>query len=175
VATFGDTTSGGDTFPMDDGRCILTRQTLTESATLTAVWAYFLKASGTASAKGVICANNSGTPGSVLYVTSAVAIPNANAWLQMSLSGSLTAGDYYIGVVTNDGGGVSSLGEDASPTTFDTEMANGTFTFASPPGTWPGTDASYLLQINVYVEYTTGGAGPVRAYLYHQPTKLIFN
>lgn len=149
---FGNNSAGNDTFPMGSNRALVCRETLADTAQLQYIHAYFEKASGTANAKGIILANNGGTPGTVLAVSDAVAIPNANAFLQLPISGTLSPGDYFIGVVTDDGSGVSALGDTISGA-YDTEMANGTFTYATPPGTWPGTDTPYTSRLSVYVEY----------------------
>jgi hypothetical protein len=49
----------------------------------------------------------------------------------------------------------------ATPTPDDgltgmvTRMANGTFSYATPPGAWPGTDISYdATRVNAAIEYT---------------------
>lgn len=96
----------------------------------------------------------SGEPGTLLYVGPALAF-SAAGFQTGSMTGSITAKDYWIGSVSQGGGynwgALDSAGE--------TRMANGTFDYASPPSTWPGTDGSYGISIDVYLEYTPGGGG----------------
>ena len=41
-------------------------------------------------------------------------------------------------------------------------MAYGTFDYATPPASWPGTDGSYSVGLDVYVTYDVAGSGVVR-------------
>lgn len=162
MPTFGDTTAGGDEFPISDGRCLVDRFNLPEAGTINSGWARSGASSTSgASWKFVILADAAGAPGSVLHVSSATAINAASTWYQFTgMSGSLAAGDYWLGVVGNSFQGY--LGEDASGTSPDVCMANGTFDYASPPGSWPGTDANYSVGLNVYVDYSVAGGGAAR-------------
>lgn len=158
MPTFGDLTAGGDTFPCSDGRALVDRFTLTEAATVTGIYVNF--SSGTTagtSFKGLILADSSGLPGSVLVVGTATAVPAGGGYIQSPASVALAAGDYWIGYVANSFQASST--QDASGTAPNMQMANGTFSYSSPPATWPGSSASYGGQINAYVEYTAAGGG----------------
>ena len=122
-------------------------------------------ASSTAGAswKFVILSDAAGAPGTVLYVSNATAIGAGAGWHNFTFSGSpsLTPGEYWLGVVANSF--EAYHGEDATGVSPDVCMANGTFSYASPPGSWPGTDGSYGVGLDVYVDYTlAGGAAPRR-------------
>lgn len=166
MPTFGDTSAGGDQFPMSDGRCMVDRFNLPEDGTINSAWAYSASSSTSgASWKFVILEDDAGAPGDVLHVSDATAINAASTWYQFTgMSGALPAGDYWLGVVANSF--QAYLGEDASGSSPDVCMANGTFDYATPPGSWPGTDASYGVGLNVYVDYdVAGGAAPRRMML----------
>jgi hypothetical protein len=102
-------------------------------------------------AKGLILASSAGEPTTVLYVTAEQTAPAGGSVLTFSLSGSLSAGDYYLGAIVDTFN--NNIGQ-SDPAAYETRMANGTFNFATPPGTWPGTDASYAVAVAVKVNYT---------------------
>ena len=52
------------------------------------------------------------------------------------------------------------LGEDVSGASPDVQMANGSFDYATPPSAWPGSDGTYGVGLDVYVDYSTGGGAP---------------
>jgi len=111
----------------------------------------FNTATNPGQAKGVILASSAGEPTTVLYVTAAQTAPAGGAVLTFTLTGSLAAGDYYLGGIVDTFSNNVGQGDAGA---FETRMANGTFNFATPPGTWPGTDASYVVPIAVKVNYT---------------------
>lgn len=156
---FGDDTQGAASSPGNDDRALLTRFTLTEAATVTSMGGYFASSSlAGASVKFLVYSNNSGTPGTRQIVSNAATVPAGGGLVTASASGSLTAADYYVGVVY--GGFEPNVSVDDGISGVDTEMANGTLSFASPPTSWPGTDISYdNIRVNVYVEYTAAGGG----------------
>ena len=158
MATFGDTTYGGSSFPGSDGRLLVSKFTLSESATVTAIWVYGVYVFAGGHLKGAVLADSSGVPSTTLIVSSSSSAITSSGWVSLSASGSLSAGDYWLGIF-GDSGAVD-YGDDASGS--GALMANGTFTFASPPGSWPGTDGSYGTQVNVYVEYTPASGGVSR-------------
>ena len=152
MAILGDNTAGADTFPCSSDRCVVSLFVLSEAATINSGGAYFdsTSAAGT-SAKLVILNDSSGTPGTLVTSSSASAVPASGGLVTFGgLSGSLSIGSYWIGVVTN--GSDCVFKEDASGGT--TRMADGTFSYASPPATWPGTSGSYTSQLNAYIDYT---------------------
>lgn len=157
MPTFGDTTSGVDEFPCSGDRALMDQFAISENGTADSI-SLFFGASSTAgsNAKGLIYTDSAGAPGSLVAVSASAAVPAGGGWLTMNLAGeSLTTGNYWLGGVTSDF--QPYFGEDATGAGADVVMANGTLSYASPPSTWPGTDASYGTGLNVYVTYTAGG------------------
>lgn len=155
MATFGDTTAGGDTFPCTNDRAVLSKFTAGSSGTLTAINVRFDSTSSAgANFKGLIYADDGAgnTPGTRLGVGNAVAVGAGGGDLQSGgLSVSIVGGtDYWIGGVTDSFQCVFQL--DASP-------SNGsrmeTVTYASPAASWTeaGTTSG---QLNTYGTYTEG-------------------
>ena len=158
MPTFGDTTAGSGSFPASTDRALVDRFSLIESATLMYGYIYFDASSTGGNCKFIIMEDDGGDePAGVLAVSSGVAVPNGGGWVQFPLSGSLAAGDYWIGGVSDNF--THWFGEDdPGGSAPDVKMANGTFSYATPPSGWPGTDGSYSsVGLNAYVEYSTGG------------------
>lgn len=159
MAAFGDSSSAGSEFPGQDGRCLVSRFTCSTAGTVTSMTAWF-GASSTAGAnfKLVILADSGGVPGATLIVSSAGAIPAGGGSVSVSASGSVSAStDYWLGVVADSHQGY--YGDGASG--VEMLMANGSYTYATPPS-WPGTDATYSgYHISVSATYTEGGGGDV--------------
>lgn len=158
MPTFGDTSAGGDEFPMSDSRCLVDRFAMPDTGTVN-----FAQARSGPSAvaganwKFVILADALSLPDLVLYVSNPTAISAASTWFNFTFGGSpsLTPADYWLGAVADSF--QAYLGEDASGSAPNVQMANGTFDYATPPGTWPGSDANYGVGLNVYVDYTVAG------------------
>lgn len=170
MPTFGDTTNGGDAFPTSAGRALVDRATLTEAATLTASWIYC--AAGTTAGtntKGLIYSDATG-PANRQAVSAARAMV-ASTWVSGALSGSLSAADYWVGEVGDNG--TAYYGEDATGVAPDANMANGTVTYASPEATWPGSDATYAVTVNAYVEYTAGGGAATSILLPNRSVRML--
>ena len=158
MATFGDTTAGGDTFPCTNDRAVLTKFTCPTSGTLTQINVRFDSTSAAgASFKGLIYADDGAgnTPGTRLGIGGATAVGAGGGDLASTgLSVTLVAStDYWIGgvcsdfqcVMQMDAGGVGG------------SRMEGT-TYASPNATWSesGTTANTL---NTYGTYTESGGG----------------
>lgn len=148
---FGRETSGSDTFPCSDDRALATSFALgTSLASLSAIVGLFA-ASTTAgsSARGFIAADAGGTPGAILAISSIVTIPAGGGWVTFPVSyGALAAGTYWLGSVAESFQGVWAHATGTPGATM--HMANGSFVIASPPASWPGTDATYGSQLCVY-------------------------
>lgn len=158
MAILGDNTQGGDTFPGSGDRAILTRFTATEAGTINSAGAYFVRTGAGENAKVIMYTNNAGIPGTLVAASSGSAI-TASGLTTFAMTGSFSAGLYFIGVVFDGGsGGSVDVSEDAVGTEV-TEMANGTFSYASPPASWPGSDASYVVRVNAYVDYSAAPVG----------------
>jgi hypothetical protein len=152
MATFGDTTAGGETFPTSTDRGVVSKFTLTEAGTVTEINIRFT-GSGAINFKGVIYDDDgsAGSPGTLLIVGAATAA--ASGVVASSASGELAAGDYWVGCVTNDPG--FDLVCDASGAS-DVRY-NNSCTYTSPPA-WSGTDSNPV-QLNAYVTYTPAASG----------------
>lgn len=156
--TFGDTSTGPDTFPMSNDRALATRFTAADSSmTLSKFTAYLDDGGSHDPYKAWAFDNAAGEPSSRVALSSSTSTVSTPTWMDFTCTDSISSsGEYHLGVV---GDGFSSeVYKDASGGN-DMKMANGTFSYASPPASWPGTDASYGGQGNIYATYTTGGGG----------------
>lgn len=146
-------TDGG--FPGQPDRALASLATKTHAGTVTAIFARFRNDSAAGNAK--ICAYTKGTnPGTLLWSTPASAVPAGGGLVEFDLpvsglSGTDNADDYYLIGVPDE----YEVNFAKSNTLADgqSKMANGTFSFTSPPGTWPGTDATYDGPMSIWCEY----------------------
>lgn len=159
MAILGDNSQGSAQFPNSEDRALLQKVTATEAGNINSAHAYFGASSTTGtSAKVCLYTDAGGIPGTQVAVSSAVAVPAGSSLVNFTMSGSFTATTYYLGIVANDF--PAYLSEDDGLSGQDLQMANGTFSYASPPASWPGTDATYTnARINVYLDYTASGGG----------------
>jgi hypothetical protein len=157
MPTFGDTSFGGGSANNSNDRAWMNRATLSEEADVTSIWVYIASRTANDPIKGIVYSDNGTQPVNRLIVSSAGST-TATGWLQLSATGNLAAGNYWIGIVAD--GFSSAIGNDDSAPGALRKLANGTLSYTTPPATWPGTDADYADQrINVYVEYTAAGGG----------------
>lgn len=161
MPTFGDTTSGTDSFPGDIDRALLDRFTLSEDGTVDSLTFFFEAGTNPGTSfKGLIYTDNAGAPGTLVAVSAAGSA--VDGWVTVNFaSEALTAADYWTGIVCN--GSDAVLGADTTGSAPDTAMMNGTLSYASPPSTCPTPDVTYGIGLNVYVTYTAGGGGQVTA------------
>lgn len=161
MPNFGDDTQGSNSFPCNDDRGLVTLFTTTEDGTITDAYAYFDATSTSGmSAKLIIYTDSSGVPGSLVTSSAGAAVPSGGGLVNLgAISGSLTGStNYFVGITTN--GFQARISEDDALTGMNSDMANGTLTYTSPPSSWPGTDSDYSnIRFNAYVVYTTGGGG----------------
>lgn len=152
INTFGFAGAVTGGFPSTNGRALVTRWNLPVAANLISLeLTTFNTATAASDVKGLILLSAAGEPTTVLHVTSGQTSPIGGAVLTYALSGFLAAGDYYLGGVHNSFN--NNLGQ-SDIAAYETRMANGTFDYTTPPGTWPGTDASYSISIAVKVNYS---------------------
>lgn len=159
MPTAGDTSAGTGSFPASGDRALVDRIVMPEDGTLLYGYIYFDATSTGANCKFLIYSDDGADePDALENNSSGVAVPNGGGWVQFPLSGTLVAGDWWIGGVSDNF--QHRFGEDDPATDPpDVKMANGTLSYATPPATWPGSDASYSgVRLNAYVEYTAGGA-----------------
>ncbi len=150
IENFGDETPGADSFPCASDRAFASKYTALHAGTVTSM---FIRthADGTPgdNLKCAIHADASGTIGTLLGVTAASATNNGNdEWFEVACSIAIPApGDYWLVAVANNFNPKVAK-EAAGPTQMI--MANGTYSYASPPSSWPGTDATYDGQLSIY-------------------------
>lgn len=154
----GDNTQGAESSPGAANRALLTRYVLAEDGTINSAGAYFTADSAAGSnAKFLIYSDNAGTPGTLLYASSGSAIPAGGGLVTFTLSGSLTAGNLWLGIVYDSGNANVSTDDGLSGQL--THMANGTLTYSSPEASWPGSAPTYdFMRVDAYVDYTAGAA-----------------
>lgn len=155
----GDTTQGASSNPGNGDRCLVTLFTAAEAGTIVGAQAYFAASSSSgSSAKVVMYTNSSGVPGTLVAASSGTAVPAGGGLVTFTMSGSFSAADYFIGVVYSDF--QANVSTDDGLSGMNTDMANGTLSYSSPPASWPGTDIEYTTsRVNAAVEYTTAGGG----------------
>lgn len=160
MATFGDTTVGTNATPLSGDRGWASKFTLSEAATLNT--AYWRKGTGTGAggyAKILIYTDAGSEPGTLVATSSAIAITSGTGLLSGAISGSLTAADYYL-VLVSDGDSFSGYLMSDTSAGPGMKLANGSLSYSSPPSSWPGTDADYGgYSANIYIDYTPGGGG----------------
>lgn len=161
MAIFGNNVYGGTTYPGGSGRCLTSFFQLTQPGSITSLSGYIAGTAVGEHVKFVILSNSSGNlPQTLLAVTPSIVTTGSNGYLTGTLSSAvvLSPGTYWLGIVSDTQSGNTDYGT-TQGTSATTVMANGTFTFASPPSTWPGTDATYAsADVDVYATYTAATA-----------------
>ena len=133
MATFGNTTAGGDTFPNSGDRALVSKFTLSEAGDVTEINARF---AGTATAgmnfKGLIYDDDgtAGAPGTRLAIGTATAVPAGGGVIASPITASLAAGDYWLGYVCD------SFQAEADIETTGTLKRKEAHTYASPSTPW---------------------------------------
>lgn len=161
MATFGDTTRGAGEFPGNVDRCLVSRYLCVGSGTLDSLTTWFgPSTSASVNFKLVVLTDNAGAPGNLLAVSAAGVSSGAGGGgpVTVAVSGDVVDGTYYwLGIVADDYPAYYAK-DDAG---IDSLMANGTFSYASPPASWPGTDGTYGGGVNIYATFTEGGGSLV--------------
>lgn len=148
---FGNNSSASpDSFPSSTDRAMASPFALSVDADITSISVRF-STDGTSgdNFKAFIFTDSAGVPGSRVAVSDE-GTASAGAWTTVNISASLSAGTYWLGVVVN--GFSAKIQCVGSSNTM--HMANGTFSYASPPATWPGTDGTYGISTCIYAEGT---------------------
>ena len=151
--TFGYTSIGGSVVNRYGDEVIVGKFSCTEVGTATMVSVYMAAASGTTEAKGLIYVFSGGA---LLCASAEVSgITTTASWVNFTVTGSLTATAYYIGVMADDNFNVY---RDNVWDVTQSIAKNATSTYPTPPN--PATFTSiYNEKLSVFVTYTTGG-GP---------------
>jgi hypothetical protein len=146
----------GGGFPGTTGRALISRFEKTNAGSLTEMHCWFRDGEiFGGNAKFILLADESGTPGDVLLVSAPASIPEGPIDISFALPGDVSAADgagfYWLGIVADAFTAEVAKNDDAG--TGVTLMANGTFNYATPPASWPGTDGTYDGCVHAYCTY----------------------
>lgn len=147
-------TNGGGNWGTNPDRAMLDRFNIPRNGTLKRLFIYLLAANtNNHQVKGLIYTDNAGVPGTLVAVGSAAnTVGISNAYLQSNFSDvPITAGNYWIGAVSNNFGREFGSGVNTSPNAV---IINGNLSYSSPPTTCPAPAANYANDLACYVEYT---------------------
>lgn len=158
MATFGEITTGDASFPCDGDRALAVKVTCPGAGTLTKLRARL----GSDTTAGGNCKlmlfSDAGTdPGNRLATTAPIVMPAGGGLIESTCSYSLTAGDYWLVIVGDSNAWNGNIVSDAVGGT--SVMANGNFSYDTPPSAWPTTSANYTLKLKIEAEYTPSGGG----------------
>jgi hypothetical protein len=159
VPTFGQTTPLSGSSPNSADRCWVSKFTLSENGDVTKLTAFFDYDAGNSSAAGdnvkaVIYADSSGSPGALMAASAGVAIGAGDQTVDFPVSVSLTAGDYWLGVVSDGFNSRVNAADGASGSYARKES----LTYASPGDPFGTPDATGTNTFGIYATYTTGPA-----------------
>lgn len=166
MAILGDNTQGASNSGGGADRAWLCKFTASEAGTINSAGAYFDASSIAGASMKVLIYTfaSANTPGTLVAASSGATVPAGGGLVTAAMSGSFTAGDYFIGIVTSDF--QANVNYDNVGSSADAVLANGSLSYSSPPASWPGTDASYNYpQFNAYVDYTAAGGLTPRSML----------
>lgn len=154
------TPGGGGIAPGQADRAWVGKVTSSAAGTIASGTVTFVSSTASgASGKMIVLSVTAGEPDAVLYVSDALAIPAGASTQTFTFSGSpsiAASTDYYIGIVNNDFQAEMDQTENLGASF--SRLANGTFSYATPPGTWPGTDSSSAdRQLTASLTIDTGG------------------
>jgi hypothetical protein len=151
TASFGSMEVGISTQNTSNDRVWVSRFTLTEPAAVQQLVAYFAPNSGQSNLRGVIYADASGTPTSLLGSTTVVLAAQAQpTWVPLPFAAPvmLSPGDYWIGTHTATAIGIayqSNMGASKFANDLFSDGTNATYT---------GSATTFTLQLSIYAEYT---------------------
>lgn len=159
MPTFGRTTPYTSSAPNSTDRCWVSKFTLSEAGNVTKLTAFFDYDAGQSSAAGdnvkaVIYADSSGSPGALLAVSSGVAIPAGDQTIDFTVSVSLTAGDYWLGIVADS----TNSRINAQGGSSGNYARQESLTYASPASTFGTPAATGTNEFGIYATYTTNAA-----------------
>jgi hypothetical protein len=156
-ATFGKTTVGASSDHFVSERKRVNRYALPVAATVSKLSIYLAPGgtSGQQVLKGLIYADSSGAPSTLLAASEQLtyASTNATGWYDLKFSApvKLTTGNYWIGVMTGATGGVAGFRFDSVTGSRDYN----TNTYASGPTNPFGAVTTDAEQMSLYATYTT--------------------
>lgn len=146
-------------FPGQANRALASKFTKSHAGRITQI-NFRLRSDTEVGANGkIVChADDAGgtVPGTRLWISGAVAIP-AGATIQTpalptsGIEGTDAAGTYWLVFVPDNF--QADIAKSNTLAEGQTRMANGTYSYASPPSSWPGTDGTYDGPICVWCDY----------------------
>jgi hypothetical protein len=157
ATTFGTTTVGGSSDDFVAERKRVNRYALPTSGTISKLSIYLapVGTSGQQVLKGVIYADSSGAPGALLATSEQITFASTNAagWYELKFSApvKLTAGNYWIGVITGATAGVAGF----RFTSVSGARDYNSNSYASGPTNPFGTVTADAEEMSLYATYTT--------------------
>lgn len=162
MATFGTTSIGSNTTGHGTDDSVVNKFTLSEDGDVSKLTAYTKGTLATENSKGVIYSDNAGEPEDLLGTSNSTSVSTTAAWRDYTFASvvSLTAGDYWLGVVSD--GPITSYNE----TTGGSRRISNDSSYTSPVDPWNvGSDSAGSHDTSVYATYTaTGGGGSRRVF-----------
>jgi hypothetical protein len=159
LRTFGftGTVGSGDGFPGSPNRALASKFTKSHAGTVNKLQVRIRSDTAAGNMKLVAHADDAGgsEPGTVLWESQPFAVTTGGLFelgLPLSgITGTDAADDYWLVFVPDE----FDINVSKSNVLADgqTIMANGTYSYASPPSTWPGTDGTYDGPICAFAEY----------------------
>ncbi|WP_202841976.1 hypothetical protein [Luteimonas saliphila] len=139
--------------PGTTGRAWFTRFTLSEAGTLNHV-AIYSTSTGGGLVKGLVYADNAGSPGALVAVGAEVAVINGDFAISTCNGEALSPGNYWLGATTADH--LSNLRTDDEGGTGWSQWAGpDEDAYDNPPNPWSGGGSSGY-NIVIYADYSTG-------------------
>lgn len=160
LRTFGFTTVPGVGlgFPSSADRALASKFAKSHAGTVDGIFARFRNDTTSGASARVTChLDNAGgsVPGTLVWASQTLAITGPGVFefaLPLSgLNGSDGAANYWLVFVSDSF--EADIAKSDTLADGQTIMANGSYSFASPPSSWPGTDGTYDGPICVWCEY----------------------
>lgn len=152
VGTFGTMQVGISTQNTGADRVWISKFTLAEAAQVQKIVAHLAPGSSTSSVRGVIYADGSGTPTTLLGSSANVVVANTSQpdWvsLPMVTPVSLAPGDYWLGTHT-----MFQLAIAYQSSAGASKFNNDTFS-GGADATYGGNAQTFTLELSIYAEYT---------------------
>lgn len=146
-------------FPGSANRALASKFSKSHAGRITQI-NFRLRSDTEAGANGkIVChADDAGgtVPGTRLWISGSVAIP-AGATIQTpalpssGIEGTDAAGTYWLVFVPDNF--QADIAKSNTLAEGQTRMANGTYSYASPPSSWPGTDGTYDGPVCIWCDY----------------------
>ncbi|HEY1034633.1 MAG TPA: fibronectin type III domain-containing protein [Pseudoxanthomonas sp.] len=160
LRTFGFTATvgSGDGFPGSPDRALASKFTKSHAGRVNKLQVRIRTDSAAGNVKLIACADDAGgsVPGTRLWISQPFAVSAGGGLIEPGLptsgiEGTDAAADYWLIFVPDDYD--VNVAKSNTLALGQTRMANGTYSYASPPSTWPGTDQTYDGPICAWAEY----------------------